>query len=135
MTVARIARLAGVAVLVMAANVAVSILYMVVYGHFIDPGHEQKYYEDHIQVAAPYCSIVAGVPLMFLAGWWTAGWWGKSLGARPAVVMWLAYALIDLAVLLAAGMTFRVGMLFIASFATKLAAAWWGAKSRLRTRS
>jgi hypothetical protein len=43
---------------------------MVVYSYVINPGHEEKYYHDHIQVAAPYCSIVAGIPLMFLAGWW-----------------------------------------------------------------
>mgnify|MGYP000443690580 FL=1 len=47
---------------------------MVVYGHLIDPGHDEQYYRDHIQVAAPYCSIVAGIPLMFLAGWWVGGW-------------------------------------------------------------
>ena len=69
MTVSRVALLVGVAILVLVANVATSVLYMVVYGHVIDPGHEPQYYNDHIQVAAPYCSIVAGIPLMILAGW------------------------------------------------------------------
>jgi len=54
MTFGRIALLVGVAVLVLMANVAMSIGYMVVYGHVIDPGHEAKYYSDHIQVAGPY---------------------------------------------------------------------------------
>ncbi len=36
----RVAALIGVAFLTMVANVFVSILYMVVYGHVIDPGHE-----------------------------------------------------------------------------------------------
>ena len=53
MTFGRAAWLVGVAVLVLVANVAASILYMVVYGHVIDPGHDPKYYDDHIQVAAP----------------------------------------------------------------------------------
>ena len=35
----RMAWLAGIAVLVMVANIAVSILYMVVYSYLIDPGH------------------------------------------------------------------------------------------------
>jgi hypothetical protein len=41
-----------VAILVLVANVAVSILYMIVYGHVIDPGHEPTYYDDHIQAAS-----------------------------------------------------------------------------------
>lgn len=131
MSVGRVALLVGVAVLVLVANVAASILYMVVYGYVIDPGHEEQYYHDHIQVAGPYCSIVAGIPLMFLAGWWVAGWWGRALGVRAAWIVWLAYTVIDLAILLAAGMSMGVGLLFVVSFATKLVAALLGAKLRL----
>ncbi|MCP6755998.1 hypothetical protein NL533_30715, partial [Klebsiella pneumoniae] len=80
MTFSRLAWLVGVALLVMVLNIAGSVLYMVVYGHLIDPGHEEQYYQDHVQVAAPYCSIVAGVPLMFLAGWWVSRWWDGELG-------------------------------------------------------
>ena len=61
-------QLAGVALLVMGANVLCTVLYMVVYGHLINPGHPDQFYQDHVQVAAPYCSIVAGIPLMLLAG-------------------------------------------------------------------
>jgi hypothetical protein len=120
MTVGRVALLVGVAVLVLVANVAASILYMVVYSYVIDPGHDPQYYNDHIQVAGPYCSIVAGIPLMFLAGWWVAGWWRRALGVRGAWIVWLAYTVIDLAILLAAGMSMGVGLLFVVSFATKL---------------
>ena len=131
MTVGRVALLVGVAVLVLVANVAASILYMVVYGHVIDPGHDPQYYNDHIQVAGPYCSIVAGIPLMFLAGWWVAGWWRRALGVRAAWIVWLAYTVIDLAILLAAGMSIGVGLLFVVSFATKLAAVHFGARLRI----
>ena len=78
MTISRIAALIGVAMLVLVTNVAASVLYMVIYGHIIDPGHEPKYYQDHIQVAGPYCSIVAGIPIMFLAGWLVATNFGHS---------------------------------------------------------
>lgn len=132
MTLGRAAWLVGVAVLVLVANVAASVLYMVVYGHVIDPGHEAGYYEVHIQVAGPYCSIVAGVPLMFLAGWWVAGWWQRRAGVKAALFVGLAYAAIDLAILLAVGLTFAVGALFVVSFATKLAAASAGAWVRVR---
>src|SRR5687767_7264621 len=90
MTRGRVAALAGLALGVMAVNVAVSILSMVVYSYAIDPGHEKPYYEAHIKIAAPYCSIVAGIPLMFLIGWWVGMW--------PAILVWLVYAFVDLAV-------------------------------------
>ena len=131
MTVGRVALLVGVAILVLVANVAISVVYMVVYGHIIDPGHDPQYYNDHIQVAGPYCSIIAGIPLMFLAGWWVAGSWWRALGVRAAWIVWLAYTVIDLVILLAAGMSLRVGLLFVVSFATKLAAAHFGARLRL----
>jgi hypothetical protein len=130
MTVGRVALLVVVAFLVLVVNVAASILYMVVYGYVIDPGHDPQYYNNYIQVAGPYCSIVAGIPLMFLAGWWVAGWWRRALGVRAAWIVWLAYAVIDLVFLLAAGMSFRVGLLFVVSFATKLAAVHFGARLR-----
>ena len=117
--------------MVLVANVATSVLYMVVDGHVIDPGHEPQYYNDHIQVAAPYCSIVAGIPLMFLAGWWVAGWWRRKLGVRAAWTVWLAYAVIALAIVLAAGMSLGVGLLVVVSLATKLVAALFGATLRL----
>jgi len=123
----RIAWLVGVALLVMVANVLVSVLYMVVYGHLIDPGHEQAYYDAHIQVAAPYSSIVAGIPLMFLAGYWISGWWEGKFAVESALTVFLIYALIDFTVIMAAGFTSRIGVLFAISFATKLAAIYVGA--------
>ena len=100
MTLGRIALLAGVALIVLVVNVGLSFVYMVVYGHLINPGHEEKFYKDHIQVAAPYCSIVAGVPLMFLAGWWVGGWWGNELAVTAAMTVWACYAVIDTAIII-----------------------------------
>jgi len=123
----RIAWLVGVAVLVTVANVAASILYMVVYSYLIDPGHEKEYYDAHIQVAAPYCSIVAGIPLMFLAGWWVGSWWQGEFAVKSALVVWFAYAVIDLSIVLAAGLTSRMAILVAVSLVTKLAAIYLGA--------
>ena len=122
MTLGRVAWLVGVALLVLVVNVAASILYMVIYSYAIDAGHDAKYYEEHIQIAAPYCSIVAGIPLMFLAGWWVGSWWGGEFAVKAAMVVWLTYALIDISVLLAAGLTPRIAILFGVSFLTKLSA-------------
>ncbi|HMP03548.1 MAG TPA: hypothetical protein PKD86_08930 [Gemmatales bacterium] len=127
MILGRVAWLVGVAVLVMVANVVVSVLYMVVYGHWINPGHDEQYYRDHIQVAAPYCSIVAGIPLMFLAGWWVGGWWEGELAVMAALTVWLADALIDFTVLVASGLTTKIAVLFALSILTKLGAGYFGA--------
>jgi ABC-type transport system involved in cytochrome c biogenesis permease subunit len=123
----RLTWLVGVALLVLVINVAVSILYMVAYGHLIDPGREEQYYQDHIKIAAPYCSIIAGIPLMFFAGRWVGGWWGRDFAIKAALVVWLTYALIDITVLLATGLTPRIALLFTISFLTKLAAVYFGA--------
>jgi hypothetical protein len=128
MMLGRVAWLVGVALLVLVVNVAASILYMVVYSYVIDPGHEAQYYNDHIQVAAPYCSIVAGIPLMFLASWWVGGWWEGQFAIKAALGIWLAYAVIDIGVLLAAGLlTPRMAVLSAVSLLTKLAAVYLGA--------
>ena len=128
MTLVRLASLVGVALLVMALNVAMSFLYMVVYGYLINPGHPEAYYKEHIKVAAPYCSIAAGVPLMFLASLWVAGWGEGPLGVKAALVVWLAYAVIDVAIVMAAGaMTAKIAMLCGVSLLTKLGAAYLGA--------
>jgi MFS family permease len=131
MTVVRLASLMGVALLVMVLNIAMSVVYMVVYSHLINPGHPEGYYHEHIKVAAPYCSIVAGIPLMFMAGLWVAGWWGGQLGVKAALVVWLGYAIIDLGVSLAAGlaaaMTPKLAVLYAISLLTKLAAGYLGA--------
>jgi hypothetical protein len=133
MTLGRVAVLVGIALLVLVANVAISILYMVVYGYVIDPGHEDAYYQEHIKIAAPYCSIVAGIPLMFLTGWWVGRFWGVQLGVQSAMIVWLAYAAIDLAILAsmwvtaASRLTAKDGVLVAASLLTKVAAVYLGA--------
>ena len=103
----------------MAVNVVISILYMVVYSHVIDPGHEKAYYDAHVKIAAPYCAIVGGIPLMFLVGWW--------VGMRPALLVWLVYALVSVATLAASGPTLSIGALVVVSLLTKLVSAYLGA--------
>ena len=98
---------------------------MVVYGHLIDPGHEEQYDNDHIQIAAPYCSSC----------WHSADVPGRLVGRRlvegefavkAALVVWLTYALIDIGVLLAAGLTPNTPLVAV-SLLTKLAAVYLGA--------
>lgn len=128
LSLGRIAWLIGIGILVMVANVLVSVLYMVVYGYLIDPGHEQAYYDAHVQVAAPYSSIIAGIPLMFLAGYWISGWWNGRFAIASALFIWLVYVLIDIAALMTAGFTARMAVLVAISLMTKLVAVYIGAR-------
>lgn len=122
--VARALAVAGLALLVMALNVGASVLYMVFYSAVIAPGHDQAYYEAHVQVAAPWSSVIVGIPLMFLAARWTA----PRLGRRAAVSIAVVYVVIDLAIMLAAGGLGQLALVVTLSVATKLGAAWLGAR-------
>lgn len=134
MSVGRWITLVGIALLVMIGNVAASVVYMVLYGHLINPGHPAAYYQAHIEAAAPYCGLAAGIPLMFLAGVWVGRGRDRKTAARSAWIVWSAYALLDFAILLAAGLTLRVAIFFVASFLTRLAAVYLGAVTASRPR-
>lgn len=114
----------GGALIVMVANVAVHILYMVVYSYLINPGHDMAFYNEHAQKTAPYSSIIAGIPLMFIICRWICRKFDASSSVSTAVLIWLVYFLIDLAIVAAAGQLFRIAIIFITSFATKFAAAY-----------
>lgn len=111
---------------VMILNVLIHVLYMVVYGYVIDPGHDEAYYQAYAQLRAPYSSIVAGMPLMFLAGRWIGTKFPKGNSVKAALLVWLVYFLIDFAVVVAVGALAQIALLFVASFATKLVAAYLG---------
>ncbi len=115
----------GLALAAMVLNVGASVLYMVFYGYVIDPGHADVYYEAHAQVAAPWSSIVVGIPLLFFA----ARWLSRRAGRRDAMMIPVVYITIDAAILLAAGAPARLVPIVVVSFATKLLAAWLGSSS------
>lgn len=56
---------------------------------------------------------------MFLVGWW--------VGMRAAILVWLVYACVDVAVLAGSGVTLRIGVLVAVSLLTKLASVYLGA--------
>lgn len=130
MTVRRLAWIIGAAIVVLVLNVAVSILYIAIYSYLINPGHDAQYYQEYAQTAAPYSSIVAGMPLMFLISWRVGGWWEAEFAVKAALTVWLVYAVIDVLVMVAAAMSgdvpTRMIVLTAISLITKLAAAYFG---------
>jgi hypothetical protein len=115
------------AIAVMIINVAIHILYMVVYSYVINPGHDVAHYQAHAQVSAPYSSIVVGMPLMFLACRWIGRKFAAGFAVTAALLVWLVYFLIDLTVVLfAAELSSTLALVVTISIVTKFAAAYLG---------
>ena len=114
------------AIVVLILNVAVHVLYMVVYSYLINPGQDMARYQAHAEFSAPYSSIIFGIPLMFLACRWIGKKFAARLSLTAALLVWLVYFLIDITVLVSAGGLGRMALLVAISFATKFAAAYFG---------
>jgi hypothetical protein len=130
MTIGRLGWIIGAAILVLALNVGASILYVAIYSYLINPKHDRQYYQQYAEIAAPYSSIVAGMPLMFLICWLVGSWWEPDFAVKAALLVWLVYAVIDVLMLVAgamsSGLPARLIVLATISLITKLAAAYFG---------
>lgn len=119
-----------VALVVLVTNVALSFAWVAVYSYAIHPGETAEFYGEYAQRAAPVCSVVAGAPLMFLAGRWLASRGPRELATRRALTVWAVYAAIDLVALAATPFSASAMGFVTASLGTKLLAVSWGARSR-----
>jgi len=120
------------ALLVMVVNVGISVLYMVVYGHLINPGQPAQHYQDHVQIAAPYSSIIAGAPLFYLAGRYLTRRWPAGSRGKAALLMALVYGVIDVTVVALTGFQLRVLIFTVVSMATKFITAYLGGNAASR---
>jgi len=123
----------GSAILIMALNVVISILYIAVYGYVINPGHPEQFYQDYARLAAPWCSIVGGMPLFFFGCRWVTARWETAFRVKAALLIWLVYALIDVTVLALGGFKPRLVILTLVSLATKFGAAYLGVSTASRS--
>ena len=115
------------AIAVMALNVAISFAVVWVYSSFVDPGHEAAYYEAFAMRVAPISSVIAGIPLMFLAGFLLAKRRSRRSALLVAGAAALFYILVDTSILVAAGAGQVVWPWAALSHATKLLSALAGA--------
>lgn len=120
---------------VMIANVAISFGIVWVYSTFISPGQPLSYYQTFAAAAAPIGSVVAGIPLMLLAGFLLARGREKRAALLAAGAAALLYILLDLAILLGAHASGSVWGWAALSHATKLLAALAGAALATRRTS
>jgi hypothetical protein len=117
---------------VMIANVAISFGIVWVYSTFISPGRTLSYYQSFAAAAAPIGSVVAGIPLMLLAGFLLARGRPKRAALLTAGAAALVYILLDLAILLGAHAGGSIWAWAALSQATKLMAALAGAALAIR---
>jgi hypothetical protein len=115
---------------VMILNVAISIGVVWVYATFINPGQPFSRYEVFADTAAPISSIVAGIPLMLLAGFFLSRGRSARAALLTAGAMALVYIVIDSAIMLAAAAGSGVWAWEAISHSTKLLAALAGAAFR-----
>ena len=109
------------AILAMALNIAVSFAVVWAYSAFVAPGQDMAFYEAFALRSAPLSSVVAGMPILFGAGW-IAGR-NSASGMRAGLAVGVVYVLIDGALVLAAGAMAEMWTWEIVSYSTKLAAA------------
>lgn len=119
---------APTAIVVGILNVALFVGFMFVYGQLLNPGHDQAFYQAAAQRFGPIWSIVAGIPLMFLAGWWISSRPSQINGMVAAFLVWVVYFVLDLLIIAASGNLLHIFPLFFASFGTKLLAVLAGAQ-------
>lgn len=126
MNAGRLAWIIGAAIFILIVNVSLSVAYMVFYSYLINPGQEEQFYQEHIQIAAPYCSIFFGIPLFYFVCRWIGGKWEKEFAVKASIFVWIVYLLIDVTVLVAAGLTLKVVVLATISLTTKFVSAYFG---------
>ena len=115
---------------VMIANVAISFGVVWVYSTFLDPGQPFTRYEAFAATAAPISSVIAGIPLMLVAGYLLAKGRPRRGALLAAGSAALLYILLDLAILLGAQASGSVWGWAALSHATKILSALAGAGLR-----
>jgi hypothetical protein len=117
----------GVALALMALNVAAAFGVVAFYSYVIEPGHDVAFYEAAARDIAPWSSVVAGALLVFAAMAWLAWRRAGRNGYMFAAAVTAVYAVVDLAVVVSEGVLAAFALITSLSIATKLAAALFGA--------
>lgn len=112
---------------VMVLNVAISFAVVWAWSVFVEPGHDQAFYQAFALKAAPISSVVAGIPLMFGAGWLIARKRDRRAGLMAAGAVALLYIVVDGALLLAYQIKGSDWLWPLISYPTKALAALAGA--------
>ena len=130
-------RIVIAAILAQLLLMAVTLAYMMVFSRVIAPSHAQDYYLQHLVIAAPVISIVAGAIIFYAL----AQWLGRHAIERrnlSAILFWVLFVAISAGVTIYSfGWRAYVADLPITAVAhfVKLAAALFGARASVGVRS
>jgi len=124
-----ILKLIGLAMLAMITLVGISVLEVAVYSYLVNPGQEMRVYDAHAEFSAPYVSGIFGFVVFFLV----ARYWKKKAydhAFRLAMLFPLIYILLDISVLLLAGMVQWSGfiLIFMLANGSKMLGSYLGYK-------
>jgi hypothetical protein len=115
------------ALAVMIANVAISFAIVWGYSTVISPGRPLSHYQGFAAAAAPIGSVVAGIPLMLLAGFLLARGRQRRAALLAAALAALVYIVLDVTILVGGHAGGAIWAWAALSQVTKLAAALAGA--------
>ena len=111
-----ILKLTGLALLAMITLIIISVLEVTVYSYLVNPGQDASVYEEHANKTAPYISGIFGFIIFFLvARYWKKK--GYENAFRLSLLFPLVYVLLDLLVLLLAGLADWSEIIWIYLFA------------------
>lgn len=112
----------------MVVNVAAAFGWVAIYSLAIAPGQSEAAYRAYAEQVAPWCSVIAGMPILFVAGWLRVRWGWAASGWSGGVTVGVLYAVLDVTIILAAvGLAALTGVVGL-SMVTKLAASAWGGR-------
>ncbi|HRI03347.1 MAG TPA: hypothetical protein PLL77_06355 [Pyrinomonadaceae bacterium] len=111
-------------------NVTLFFLFMVLYGHVINPGHEDAFYQEAANRFGPYASIIGGIPVFFVTGLVLRRFL-STRALKVGIAAWAIYFVLDVAIILAAAVDKVISFLplIVVSFATKFVAIYFGART------
>jgi len=117
----------GIALALMALNVAVAFGAVAFYSFVIEPGHDAAFYQAAALTIAPWSSVIAGAGLFFAAMYWLA--WRRSgrNGYMFAGAVAAIYTAVDLSIVATEGMPALLAPVVALSVAAKFTAALLGA--------
>lgn len=126
-------RAIGLAVSAMVLNTFLGFLWLWFHSAALAPGHDPAFYQAYADRAAPVADLLAGIPLLFAAGWLAAALSEGRAPVAQALLAALVYSAIDLALLLRFGPEPVAWGLALFSWISKLAAAGLGARAAVRS--
>lgn len=134
MPIGTILRGVGLGLVAMALDVAVAFVWVWLYSLLVAPGHDAGFYADYARHVAPISAIVAGAPILFVAGYLAAHRAESSRVLLAALMPAITYILVDAALLSLAPAppaVWATGLSYLTKLAAAAAGGWVAVRGRV----